>query len=562
MLDTIIRGGLVVDGTGAAPREADIGIRDGLVAAIGTITEPGADEIDARGLVVTPGFVDIHTHYDGQVMWDPYLSPSCLHGVTTVVMGNCGVGFAPVRPAERDWLIRLMEGVEDIPGTVLSEGIDWQWESFPEYLAALRDRRFAVDVAAQVPHGPLRTWVMGARGADPTVRPADAEIRTMGELVGEALALGAIGFSTSRTAVHRSSDGKPTPSLSAQPAELLGIARAMRASGRGIFEIVSDFRPLADEFALIRAIAQESARPVSVALTQTPEQPEAWRRILALIAEARAGGLDIHAQVAARPISVLMGLSNRVSFLAVSASFRALAGLPLDELVARLREPETRRRILGEIDLSLLPSPMLCDWHNIFRFDGSMPYLPPRAASVAAEAARSGAAPESVAYDWLMEGGGRHFLYTPVRNYVEASPDPLREMLRSELAVIGLADGGAHCAVLSDASMPTFVLTHWRERPGAEGFALEWLVHRLTQRPAQAWGFTDRGVIAAGRRADLNLIDIERLALRMPAWERDLPGGAGRLVQRAEGYVATLVSGVATVRRGEPTGMLPGRLCP
>ncbi len=560
MLDTIVRGGLVVDGSGASPRVADIGIRNGAIEVIGAIALAGEQEIDARGLVVTPGFVDIHTHYDGQVVWDPYLNPSCLHGVTTVVMGNCGVGFAPVRPGEREWLIRLMEGVEDIPGTVLAEGIDWQWESFPQYLAALRQKRFALDVAAQIPHGPLRTWVMGARGADPTVHPTQAEIRAMGELVSEALALGAIGFSTSRTVVHRSSDGKPTPSLSAKPAELLGIARAMRASGRGIFEIVSDFRPLEDEFELIREIAAQSGRQVSVALTQTPEQPEAWRRILELIAGARAEGLEIHAQVAARPISVLMGLSNRVNFLAVSASYRALTGLPLQEQVTLLRDPDTKRQILAELDLSLIPSPMLCDWKNIFRFDASLPYLPPRESSVAAQAARSATAPESVAYDWLLEGEGRHFLYTPVRNYADASPAVLREMIESEFTVIGLADGGAHCAVLSDASMPTFVLTQWRERPDGQGFALEWLVQQLTQRPAEAWGFTDRGLIAPGKRADLNLIDLERLALRMPAWEHDLPAGGGRLVQGADGYVMTLVAGVTTVCAGITTGSLPGRL--
>jgi len=560
MMDTIIRGALVVDGSGSAARVADVGIRDGRIAAVGDVAQAAGEEIDARGLVLTPGFVDIHTHYDGQALWDPWLSPSSFHGVTTVVMGNCGVGFAPVRPAEREWLIRLMEGVEDIPGTVLAEGIEWQWESFPEYLAALGRKRFAIDVAAQVPHGPLRTWVMGARGADPAVHPTDAEIRTMGELVAEGLALGALGFSTSRTAVHRSSDGKPTPSLSAQPAELLGIARAMRECGRGIFEIVSDFRPLEEEFALIRAIAQESRRPVSVALTQTPEQPGAWREILALIAAARAEGLDIHAQVSARPVSVLMGLSNRVSFLVASASFRALAGLPLDELVARLGEPATRQRILGEIDPARIPSPMLCDWNNIFRFDASMPYLPPRASSVAAAAARRGEAPESVAYDWLLEGGGRNFLYTPVRNYVDASPEALREMLASEFTVLGLADGGAHCAVLSDAGMPTFVLTHWRARDAGDGFALEWLVQQLTQRTASAWGLHDRGVIAPDMRADLNLIDLGRLALRMPAWEQDLPAGGGRLVQRADGYAMTLVAGVPIAREGRPTGALPGRL--
>lgn len=560
MLDTLIRGGTVVDGTGAKAFRADIGIRAGHIVAIGLLDESAREVIDADGLLVTPGFVDVHTHYDGQVTWDSSLRPSSLHGVTTVVMGNCGVGFAPVRERDRAWLIRLMEGVEDIPGTVLSEGIQWQWESFPDYLNALRDKPFAIDIATQIPHGPLRTYVMGARGADHTVHPDDAEIRAMAGLVKEALRCGAVGFTTSRTVAHRSSDGAFTPSLSATPRELLAIAAAMHEVGAGIIEIVSDFVPLESEFALIREVAAISGRPVSIALTQTTEQPDAWRRVLDLIAEARAQGLDIHAQVTARPISVLMGLQSRTNFMLASATYRGLLALPFDEQLRELQQPATKERILGDLNLAQLPTPMLSDWANLYRFAEDMPYLPAAELSVANAAERLGVAPASIAYDWLVENGGTQFLFLPVRNYAERSDRVLREMLASEHTIIGLGDAGAHCGVLCDASMPTFLLQHWRDESGEKGFPLEMLVQQLTQRTARAWGFADRGTIERGQRADLNLIDIERLRLRMPAYERDLPANGGRLIQRADGYAATLVAGAVVMRDGEATGALPGRL--
>lgn len=556
MLDMIIRGGMVFDGALNQPYTADIGIRDGHIASIGEISESAAQVVDATGLIITPGFVDVHTHYDGQATWDPYLTPSCLHGVTTVVMGNCGVGFAPVREQDRDWLIRLMEGVEDIPGTVLSEGIKWQWETFPEYLQALKNKPFAVDVATQIPHGPLRTYVMGARGAEHTARPEPHEIRAMASLVEEALLHGAVGFTTSRTVAHRSSDGTFTPSLTATPQELLAIARAMKNVGRGIIEIVSDFVPLEEEFALIHEIATVSQRPVSLALTQTPDQPDAWRRILQLIEAACDDGLTIHAQVAARPISVLMGLPNNAHFLMASATYRDMLALPLSERLEKLLQPSIKAQILADLNLADLPAPMLYDWKNIYRFADDMPYFPNSNQSVENVAQHVGDAPASIAYDWLVENDGKQFLFLPVRNFVEGNDRALRAMLESAHTVVGLGDAGAHCGVLCDASMPTFFLTHWQQ----QGFSLEWLVHQLSQRPALAWGFNDRGTIEIGKRADINVIDRHRLRLNMPAYENDLPANGRRLMQRAEGYVMTLVNGIPIVKEGEPTGAFPGKL--
>lgn len=556
MLDMVIRGGMIFDGALNLPYRADIGLRDGNIAAIGEMTEGAEQVIDATGLIITPGFIDVHTHYDGQATWDPYLSPSCLHGVTTVVMGNCGVGFAPVREQDRDWLIRLMEGVEDIPGTVLSEGIKWQWETFPEYFQVLKKKPFAIDVAAQIPHGPLRTYVMGARGADHTVYPEPHEIQAMASLVEEALLCGAVGFTTSRTVAHRSSDGAFTPSLTATPSELLAIARAMKQVGRGIIEIVSDFLPLEEEFALIREIATVSQRPVSVALTQTPDQPDAWRRILQLIEEASDDGLTIHAQVAARPISVLMGLPNNMHFLMASATYRTLLTLPVSERLEKLIQPSVKARILADLNLAQLPATILYDWKNIYRFAEDMPYFPDSNQSVEKVAEHFGVTPASIAYDWLIEDDGKHFLFLPVRNFVEGNDRALRAMLESVHTVVGLGDAGAHCGILCDASMPTFFLTHWQQ----QGFALEWLVHQLSQRPAVAWGFNDRGVIEVGKRADINMIDKDRLRLAMPAYEHDLPADGRRLMQRAEGYVMTLVNGVPIVKDGQPTGAFPGKI--
>jgi len=560
MYDTLIKNGTVVDGSGGPAKQADIAIQNGMIAALGSLDSRARQSIDATGLTVTPGFVDIHTHYDGQVSWDPYLAPSSLHGVTTAVMGNCGVGFAPVRESDRDWLIRLMEGVEDIPGTALSEGIQWQWQDFTEYLDTLASKRYTMDIAAQIPHGPLRTYVMGERGADHRVEPTVSEIEQMGRLVKEALAAGAVGFSTSRTVVHRSSDGQPIPCLSATPAELLGIAKAMAEVNDGVFELVSDFAPMASELKLIRDIAHTSGRPVSIALTQVDEAPGQWREVLNDISRAREEGLDIRAQVAARPVSVMMGLAGSAHFLMSSSAYHGFIALPLEERLAVLRKPEVKSELLKTLDLSLLPSPMLYDWDHIYPFDESLDYCPGPGQSIAAQAETRGITPESIAYDVLVAEGGRSYLYLTARNYSDRNHQAVRTMLAHEHSILGLGDAGAHCSVLCDASVPTFLLTYWAQQAGEDCFELPWLVYKLSKQPACAWGFTDRGEIRVGQRADINLIDLAALRLHSPAMVHDLPASGGRLMQGADGYVMTLVGGELVSENGRATGALPGRL--
>jgi N-acyl-D-aspartate/D-glutamate deacylase len=561
MLDLLIRGGTIVDGNGAAPVTGDVGVRNGRIAAVGRVDEPARRTLDASGLLVTPGFVDVHTHYDGQVTWDTLLTPSCWHGVTTVVMGNCGVGFAPVRPGTHEYLIKLMEGVEDIPGTALAEGIAWgEWESFPEYLDAIARRAYAVDVGAQVPHAALRFYVMGERGADHEQAPSAAEIEQMGELVKSAVRAGALGFTTSRTKNHRTSDGRFTPSLTAGADELLGISRGLGEAGQGVFEVVSDFAGRAQEWELFREMVRQSGRPMSISIGQNDASPDAWRAMLAMIAEANRAGLPIKAQVASRAIGLLLGLEATLHPFSSHPSFRELAALPLGEKVARLRDPALKRRLLAEKPAPALAA-LVWQFERLFVLGDPPDYEPPPEQSVAAEAARLGVAPEERAYERLLEQDGRALLYRPFLNYSAFSLDAVREMLLNEFTVPGLGDAGAHCGMICDGSFPTYLLAHWgKSRTRGARIPIEQLVKGQTADTAALVGLHDRGRIAPGLKADLNLIDFDRLGMRPPEIVHDLPAGGKRLLQRATGYRATVLSGVVTFENGEPTGERPGRL--
>ncbi len=560
MLDLVIRGGTIVDGSGGERFTGDVGIQGGRIAAVGRVDEKGRREIDAAGLLVTPGWVDVHTHYDGQVTWDPLLTPSCWHGVTTVVMGNCGVGFAPVKPGAHEYLIKLMEGVEDIPGTALAEGIDWRWESFPEYLDAIARKPHALDVAAQVPHAALRFYVMGERGADHTEAPTPEEIDAMGRLARDAVRAGAIGFTTSRTKNHRASDGRFTPSLTAPAAELLGIARRMGEAGKGVFEIVSDFAGREQEWEMFREMARVSGRPISISIGQADQAPDSYRAMLDTIADANRQGLAIKAQVAARAIGILLGIDATLNPFCSHPSYAALASLPRTERLAKLRDPVVRAKLLGE-----KPNPAIAglvfSFEKIFRLGEKPNYEPTVEQSLAAEAQRRGMAPEALAYDWLLESDGKALLYRPLLNYAGYSLDAVREMLQHPHTVPGLGDGGAHVGLICDSSFPTFLISHWgKDRRRGPGLPLEQLVKAQSADTAALVGLADRGCIAAGMKADLNLIDWEKLGVAHPEITFDLPAGGKRLIQRASGYVATICSGAVTFENGESTGELPGKL--
>jgi N-acyl-D-aspartate/D-glutamate deacylase len=559
--DLVVRNGTVIDGTGGEPFHADVAIAGGVITDIGAIAAVGREEIDARGLLITPGFVDIHTHYDGQVTWDSRLTPSSLHGVTTVVMGNCGVGFAPVLPAHHEMLIELMEGVEDIPGAALHEGLSWSWSSFPEYLDAIERTPHDIDVCAQVPHGALRVFVMGERGAQ-RAPATDAEIAAMAELVAQALDVGALGFTSSRTVQHRTSTGAPTPTLTAADNELRGIAAALGRSGAGVIEMISDFDDLDREFELFCRMVEDAGRPMTISLAQRDSAPDHWRLLLARIEQAVARGLPIKGQVAGRPIGVLLGLECSIHPFVACPSYRAIAKLPLADRVRALRDPELRRRLLGETTESSNPTLRYIarSYEKLFRLGDPPDYEPDPSASVAAQAARAGRAPAELAYDLLLESEGHEILYFPLHNYTEFSLDAVRAMMAHKDTVSGLGDGGAHVGTICDASLPTYQLTHWGRDRARGRFALPWLVRRQTRDTAAAVGLLDRGLIRRGMKADLNVIDFERLALRRPYIVHDLPARGRRLMQTAAGYVATVVSGVVTYREGEPTGALPGTL--
>jgi N-acyl-D-aspartate/D-glutamate deacylase len=560
--DLVVRGGTVVDGSGGASFEADVAIKDGRIVEVGKVRGEGREELDARGLLVTPGFVDIHTHYDGQATWDTHMQPSSWHGVTTVVMGNCGVGFAPCRPQDHDRLVRLMEGVEDIPFPVLSEGLPWNWESFPDYLDSLASRPFDVDIGAQLPHAALRVFVMGERGAN-REEASPADIAAMAAIAKGAVEAGALGFSTSRTLNHRTSDGQPTPTLTASEEELTGIALGLKAAGKGALQFVSDFTDPEAEFAMLRRIVERSGRPLSFSLVQNPRQPRQWRTLLDRLEDAAAAGLPMRAQVCGRPVGILFGLELTLNPFTHYPSYQEIAGRPLAERAARLADPDFRARLLaeGNENSPAFAANMTQNWKIMFLMGETPDYEQTPDRTVAALAAARGVSPEELAIEHMLTNGGRGMLYLPFLNYADGSLDPSFAMLNDRNTVPGLSDGGAHVGMICDGSFPTSNLTHWtRDRTRGERLPLEAMVRMQTHDTAATLGLHDRGLISPGYRADLNIIDYGRLSLKAPAVAYDLPSGGRRLVQRADGYVATLVAGQVTYRDGEPTGALPGRL--
>ena len=565
MFDRIIRGGRMVDGTGSTPRTADIAMQGGRIVEVGRISGSAREEVDADGLIVTPGFVDIHTHYDGQATWDSHLAPSCYHGVTTLVMGNCGVGFAPVRPGQEDFLIQLMEGVEDIPGTALHEGMVWEWETFPDYLDALERRTFSLDVAAQVPHAAVRLYVMGERGANN--EPATPEeIARMAALVKEGIRAGALGFSTSRTLAHRAITGEPVPGTFAAEDELFGIGRVLGELGKGVFEVAGagvageDIAAPKAELDWIRRLSKEIGRPVTFAMLQVDAAPRLWRELLELSAQAVEEGAQVYPQVAGRPFGMLIGHSSKIHPFADRPTFAALLELPFPERISRLREPAVKRRILEERNPQTL-SMLLNQLGRLFPMGDPPNYEPHESDSIAAMATRERRDAEELLYDRMLERDGRELFLFPILNYSHLNADHIREMIYHPTAVLGLGDGGAHCGMICDASIQTFMLTHWaRDRIRGDRVPLEFVVKRMTKDTAELYGFTDRGTLEPGMRADVNVIDHDRLRLELPEMVFDLPAGGRRLMQRARGYRHTYVAGTEVIRHDETTGGLPGRL--
>jgi N-acyl-D-amino-acid deacylase len=554
--DLVIRNGLVVDGTGSAPRHADVAVDAGKIVEV---SGSGHREIEADGRLVAPGWVDIHTHYDGQATWDPEMSPSSWHGVTTVVMGNCGVGFAPVREDSRDFLIELMEGVEDIPGTALHEGIEWDWESFPDYLDALDRTPRVMDVAAQVPHAAVRAYVLGERAHEDAT---PEEIGQMARLVREGLEAGAVGFSTSRTVLHRSKHGL-VPGTAAPADELLAIGEALGESGRGVFEVVTDQPELQAERAWMIELSRRTGARVTYGLAQTPWNPTGYRGAMADAEQLSGEGVRITPQVACRPTGMLFGLQSSLHPFITHPAYRRLAELPLVERVVALSQPETRARLLTEgpgTDNSIAIT-LMSRFDQMFLLGDPPDYEPPGEQSASAIAAREGRTPEAVVLDWLLLEGGTGLIFAPLASYVDRNFDAIREMITHSSTVVGLSDGGAHCGLICDASMPTFLLTHWaRDRQRGERIPLELAVSLQTGRTAAAFGFTDRGALVPGQRADINVIDFDGLHLHAPKMVFDLPAGGRRLVQKADGYDYTVVGGEITFEAGEATGSRPGRL--
>ena len=576
MYDLLLRHGTLIDGTGAPGRRADVAISDGVIVAIGGNLGNAQRVLDAEGAFVTPGFVDIHSHYDGQATWDAELMPSSIHGATTVAMGSCGVGFAPCRAADRARLIALMEGVEDIPGTALAEGLRWEWETFGDYMAALDRWPHSIDLACHVPHDAVRVFVMGERAlAGETA--TEAEIAAMGTLVRQAIEGGAVGFSTGRSDNHRNADGRPTPAADASARELDGIARALAGIDRGVLQAVSDFDMFVSpdrfdpEFDLLEDMARISGRPLSISLLQRVGATEQWKKILGRIERANTAGHMLRAQVATRGIGVILGLEATFHPFIGFPTYKALAHLPLAERVRELAKPEVKAKILGETsdkiagDGSAVPplvDKLLAAFDmvamSLFRLAERPDYEPARADSLFGESMRAGKKPLEVTYDALLEGGGHQLLYFPIYNYAAGSLAEVGEMLRHPQTLLGLGDGGAHVGTICDASFSTFFLTHWVRDRGA--FTIEHAIHKLTGEPAAWLGLRDRGVIREGLRADLDVIDLPALALGRPQLVRDLPAGGKRFLQRAIGYRATLCRGEVIAENGIVTDARPGRI--
>jgi N-acyl-D-amino-acid deacylase len=563
--DLVIRDGMIVDGTGAEAFIGDVGIVNGRIIEVGKIERDGREEIDAKGLMVTPGFVDIHTHYDGQATWENRMIPSSNHGVTTVVMGNCGVGFAPCRPSDRKALVQLMEGVEDVPEIVMERGLPWNWETFPQYLDALSARSYDVDLGTQLPHAPLRVYVMGDRAVAGEVATADDRAK-MTDLAQEAMEAGALGFATSRNLFHRDSTGLAICTREAEEAELLAIAEGLRRAGTGVIEAVLDLdlERMEAEFPILRHMVEKSGRPLSFSLFDALHAPRTWCRGLELVDEANARGLPMRAQVIGRSTGFLFGLNLSYHPFSFYPTYKAISHLPLAERVRELRKPEVRRRLLSEepdVPVYATLQIYLRYYEWMFALGNPPDYEPPPEMSILAQATRRGVSPEEVALDLLLEDDGESVLFVTAANYAGGTLDHAAQMLENENTLLGLGDGGAHYGLICDASVPTFMLTYWaRDRVRGGKMPLSTIVKKLTSSNASAVGLNDRGVIAPGYKADINIIDYPRLALQAPRMTNDLPGGGGRLSQAATGYKATLVNGQVTYRDGVATGALPGRL--
>jgi N-acyl-D-aspartate/D-glutamate deacylase len=559
--DLVIRGGTVADGRGGDLFEADVAIKDGRIAEIGKVLGKGTKEIDARGKLVAPGFVDVHTHYDGQVTWSQDITPSSQNGVTTAIMGNCGVGFAPCRPDDHFRLIQLMEGVEDIPEPVLSAGIPWSWESFPDYMDWLSKRNFDIDIGAQLPHAALRVYVMGERGArrDPSTQEDN---KAMAALAREAVRSGALGFSTSRTLNHRTSTGDFTPTLKAGEDELTAIAEAMHGQGRSVLQFVLDLSSLDEDLPMMLRVAENTRCPITFSITQNDEAPRRWRQTLDEINAAAARGLSITAQIAARPVGLLLGLELSRNPFQTHPSYRAIAKLPLEERLKRLRQPDLRAAILSESPSST-DDPLFFrpNYEKMYLLGDPPDYEQPAENALGPQARRQGGKPEELAYDAMLSDEGRGMLYVPFVNYSDGNLDATREMLHDPRSVPGLSDGGAHCGIICDASFPTYLLTHWtRDRKRGEKLSIPFVVAAQSRKTALSVGLTDRGLLAPGYKADVNVIDYDRLHLHPPKVHYDLPVGGRRLLQQVDGYDVTIVSGVVTQRGGKATGARPGRL--
>lgn len=561
MADVVIRGGTILDGLGGEPFEADLAIDGSKISEIGQNVPKGNEEIDATGKIVTPGFIDPHTHYDAQVTWSNSISPSSWNGVTTAMVGNCGVGFAPCKPDERDLLVKLMEGVEDIPEVVLTEGLPWNWESFEDYMDSLDGREYDLDVVTQVPHAAVRTYVMGERAVrHEQATPAERE--EMGRIAAAGIKAGALGFSTSRTINHRTLAGEHTPTLRAAEEELAVIGEHVGRVGAGWIQVISDFDDPDAEFAMLKRINARAKRPMAITILQRDSRPELWRDLMADITQANEEGAQIVGQVLTRPTGILLGFEISMNPFSGRPSWEKIAKLSLDKKLAHLRDPSFRKQVMSETCPSKKLAGRVSTYERIFPWDGEYPdYEPPATQSVAARAEREGRDPEDLVYDMLLEKEGKTILYRPLSNYAYGDLNTVGEMMRHPNTLVSLGDGGAHVGVLCDATSMAYMLTHWtRDRTRGEKVALPWAIKRITSDNAKAIGLNDRGQLKPGLKADINVIDYDRLAIGYPEVAYDLPSGGRRLIQRSEGIDATLVAGETVYRDGESTGQYPGRL--